>query len=214
MRRFLFKYKKDLIITLFLVMLVALMNVFLAFILKMFFDTAIKGDLERFYNVYEIAIIFLIFTSMIIWLARASRFSYIKKTLVYLKNTLFDNILRKDLSEFDEENTGKYISIISNDIKIVEQDYFHNFFQLVQSGFISILSLVAVFALDYKITFILIALIVLCILVPRILDREISKLREIFSHSLEEYTIETKNILSGLEIVKSFGVEKKDGREI
>ncbi|WP_050749467.1 hypothetical protein [Thermoanaerobacter italicus] len=48
-------------------------------------------------------------------------FYYIKKSLIYLKERLFDAIINKDMEEFNEVNTGKYISIISNDVKIVEE---------------------------------------------------------------------------------------------
>jgi len=46
-------------------------------------------------------------------------------------------------------------------------------------------------------------------LIPRVLDRKISDLRRIFSHSLEEYTSMAKDILAGFEIIKSFGIEGK-----
>jgi ATP-binding cassette subfamily C protein len=176
-KAFLLKYKKEFVIVVFFAILAALMNVFVAFILKMFFDVATIGRLENFYTAVEIALVFVIFNSLVLWLAQISKFDYIKKSLIHLKNVLFEKIIGKDLNQFDEVNTGKYISIVSNDINMIEENYFNNFFELVSSGVGFLAALIVLFILSYKITFIIIGLTVLSMLIPRVLDRKISDLR-------------------------------------
>lgn len=85
MKAFLLKYKKEFVIVVFFAILAALMNVFVAFILKMFFDVATIGRLENFYTAVEIALVFVIFNSLVLWLAQISKFDYIKKSLIHLK---------------------------------------------------------------------------------------------------------------------------------
>lgn len=132
-----------------------------------------------------------------------------KKTLIYLKDRLFRAIIKKDVEHFNEVNTGKYISIISNDVKIVEEDYFNNFFRLLGSAVGFVAALISLFILSYKITVMIILMAILSVIIPRIFDDKIAKMRNDYSESLELFTIESKDTLTGLEVIKSFGIEDK-----
>lgn len=45
--------------------------------------------------------------------------SYIKNTVNYLRTDIFSKIINKDIKDFALDNSGKYISILYNDLKII-----------------------------------------------------------------------------------------------
>ncbi|SFE05725.1 ABC-type multidrug transport system, ATPase and permease component [Thermoanaerobacter thermohydrosulfuricus] len=209
MREFLFKYKKEFVLAVFFLVASVLINIYFAFIYKKLIDVATTRDLVKFYSVVKFAVMFTILEAVVGWLIRTTRFHYMKKTLIYLKDRLFRAIIKKDVEHFNEVNTGKYISIISNDVKIVEEDYFNNFFRLLGSAVGFVAALISLFILSYKITVMIILMAILSVIIPRIFDDKIAKMRNDYSESLELFTIESKDTLTGLEVIKSFGIEDK-----
>ncbi|MGB9781221.1 MAG: ABC transporter ATP-binding protein [Caldanaerobacter sp.] len=209
MREFLFKYKKEFVLAVFFLVASVLINIYFAFIYKKLIDVATTRDLVKFYSVVKFAVMFTILEAVVGWLNRTTRFHYMKKTLIYLKDRLFRAIIKRDVEHFNEVNTGKYISIISNDVKIVEEDYFNNFFRLLGSAVGFVAALISLFILSYKITVMIILMAILSVIIPRIFDDKIAKMRNDYSESLELFTIESKDTLTGLEVIKSFGIEDK-----
>ncbi|KUK07794.1 MAG: ABC transporter related [Caldanaerobacter subterraneus] len=55
----------------------------------------------------------------------------------------------------------------------------------------------------------IILMAILSVIIPRIFDDKIAKMRNDYSESLELFTIESKDTLTGLEVIKSFGIEDK-----
>ncbi|WP_455543626.1 ABC transporter transmembrane domain-containing protein [Intestinibacter sp.] len=73
---------------------------------------------------------------------------FIKNTVSFIRNDIFSKIMNKDMKDFSLDNSGRYISILYNDIKLIEDNFLNNIF-LVISSFISfIISLVFLFSIS------------------------------------------------------------------
>lgn len=131
MKRYLLRFKGLFLVTICLTILCAMLDVYIAFILSDIVDASISKDMQIFKNSIIIAVIYLIINISVNFLQRIVKASYLKKTLVVLKKNLFSKILSKDMINFKDENTASYISTLTNDEAIIENDYFDSIIQLI-----------------------------------------------------------------------------------
>lgn len=209
MKKFILKYKFSLLLSFIMILFASLVDICLAFVFKALLDVAVAKDINQFYKVAIFTIIYIIIGSIIKLLSKLSKHLYIKKTMVYLKNNIFSTIINKSISEFVSDNSGKYISIITNDLKMIEEDYFKNIFLLFGS-FVSLIgAIISLVILSYKISIILIVTSLLTLIIPKIFQKKLSKYKQIYSKSLEKFTIKIKDIFNGFEVIKTFKIENK-----
>ena len=209
MKKYLFKFKLSLIISVIMVIAAAIITIALAFVFKNLIDVTKLNNINKFYSTAIFSFIFIIFGSIINYLSRIAKYLYIKKTMVYLKNDVFNKIINKNIADFTSDNSASYISIITNDLKMIEESYFENIFQLISSFTLFILSIMSLFILSYKIAIILIILSILTVIIPQIFQNKLSKKKKIYSDSLSDFTIKIRDIFTGFEVIKSFKIENK-----
>lgn len=209
MKKYLFKYKGGLILSLTMVVVSSIINIYLAFVFKKLVDVTGSTNINDFYKVAIFTLLFIIIGSIIHFITDVVKHSYIKNTITYLKQDTFKNIMNKSIPEFNSNNSGKYMSTISNDLKMVEDDYFKSIFMLIGSFVSFIGSIISLFILSYKITIILIILSLFTILIPKVFQNKLSKKREIYSGSLEKFTEKIKDIFTGFETIKNFNIGDK-----
>ena len=134
---------------------------------------------------------------------------YIKNTVNYLRCDIFTKILNKDMKDFSLDNSGKYISILYNDIKIIEDSLLNNIF-LVISSFISfIISLLFLFSISPSIVIFIVIFGILGFVIPNALSKKLIVEKNNYSHNLEEITSVTKDLFSGFEVIKGFNIGSK-----
>lgn len=185
------------------------LNVAMAFVLKLIVDAASSGSMNDLKNS---VIIFLLYTlvSITVWImTRVLRASLLKKSLVELKNQIFSKIIYRNISLFNEENSAKNISLLTNDINILEQDYYNNLFDLFSNLVAFIIATVALIRLNiYVAIFVFIAELI-PMSIPAIFGKSLSKYRDKYSDSIGLFTVKIKDIFSGFEVVKGFNIEKR-----
>ena len=80
--------------------------------------------------------------------------------------------MKLKISKFRKKQTGNYISILNNDIYLIESDFFSNFFDLITNLLSVIFSVVLIGIIDARITFLLGIVILSCSFVPNLLGKE------------------------------------------
>ncbi|MDY4251244.1 ABC transporter ATP-binding protein [Clostridium sp.] len=209
MRIFIFKYKKSFIVTSIFTIILASLSVYFAFILQNIIDLAEKGDINSFIKGILILVFYCII-SLIIEIIQTSFLSiYKKKTMQHIKETIFNGLMKKDIKSFSEENSAKYMSILTNDINMIEQDGLNTIFSLIKDSFMFVISIVSVIYLSIPITIAIFILTLISFIVPQLFSKNIAKKREDYSHALESFTSKTKDILSGFEVIKNFNIINK-----
>jgi len=94
-------------------------------------DVITSGDVEwlkrtLLFTVVFVAAIFCVNTAMY-----RVKSTFIHKALAQYKSLAFQNLSEKSISAFSRENTGRYISVLTNDVNSVEENYLRRSFQLV-----------------------------------------------------------------------------------
>lgn len=213
MRKFIFKYKETLGLSFLFIFLASMLNIALALLLEKIIDVVEVGDISKFMRVVVITILFIIGESVISYLKAYFKNSYIKKTMYYIKNDIFKEMLKKKSFEFYRSNSAKYISLLSNDIKMIEEDYLNTMFLVFENFILFVGSLISLFLLNYEITIILIVITSLTMVIPKIFEKKLSDKKAFYSEKLEKFTIGIKDIFTGFEVIKAFSVEEKINNE-
>lgn len=209
MRKYIFKFKGLLFLACFFQIITASTPVICAFLLKYLVDFAAKGDFNNFMKSVGLFILFCVGLFFINSLSEISKTIYTKHTMIYIKNDIFHKITNRDIKKFNEENSANYLSILNNDIAMINRDGVEITFTLIYDIFSFLTALISVLYLNIYITIVIAILGGLSFYVPQLFSKKISAKREAYSSSLEDFTATTKDIFSGFEVIKSFNILNK-----
>ncbi|MFS8211902.1 ABC transporter ATP-binding protein [Paenibacillus sp. S29] len=190
------------------IILSSLMNMYMAFIFKDLVDVVTVGSEQEFVGTAILALSFIVIGAILRLLTNLFHASYIQKTMLYLKEVVFGHIMNKSLTQFSAYNSAKYISIFSNDIKMIEDDYFKNIFSLIGMCISFSASLVGMFLLSPTIVICLLLLTLLSMFIPRMFEKKLVNRKRKVADAVEKFIINTNDMYSGFAVIKSFGIEK------
>jgi len=208
MREYFFKHKLLLTANIIFTLAESILTVMVAFILGSFVDAAVQYNMESLYGTSIIFVLYLIGVLIVWYFLRVLRANYVRQMLYNLKNDIFSKVINREINQFQKGNSAAYISTLNNDITILEQDYFKNILIMLEQIFSFIIATVAIFKLNVYIAVGVFVISIFLIVIPYLFREKISKAKKDFSDSLSDLTVQTNDILSGFEIVKSFNVEK------
>ena len=207
--KYLFKYKLLFFTRVLTISLAALSVICFDFMMGFIVDIFSNGETEKFVPIILASIFLIILLFVTEYIDGYVMSSYIKNTVNYLRCDIFTKILNKDMKDFSLDNSGKYISILYNDIKIIEDSLLNNIF-LVISSFISfIISLLFLFSISPSIVIFIVIFGILGFVIPNALSKKLIVEKNNYSHNLEEITSVTKDLFSGFEVIKGFNIGSK-----
>jgi len=209
MKKYFLKFKALSFVNIIFIVLSAATNVSLAFVLKAIVDVGIQGDMSKFYKTMIFSVAYVVATFVIEYIKKLLQAQLIKKALLSLKEEVFSSILDSDISSFNEDNSAKYISTLTNDINILEQDYFTNILEMTANIVAFIIATVAIITVNIYITIGVFLISFIPILIPILFGNKVSILKNTYSTNLGSFTTKVKDIFSGFEVIKSFNIESK-----
>ncbi|QIB27401.1 ABC transporter ATP-binding protein [Caloranaerobacter azorensis] len=209
MKKYLYKHKGLLIINIILMFVLTLTDIILALGLKEIVDSGVNKNIDRFKEILFYAIIFVILSFLLDYIVDVMKAKYINKTFLDLKEDLFSKLIQKDIMSFRKQNISHYISMFTNDITMLEQDYFNTILDFIYQSFRLITATVTIVVIN---PYLLVTVIIvggLPILIPNLFGKKVSQYKKEFSDSLSNFTTSMKEFLSGYEVIKSFNIENK-----
>ena len=125
-----------------------------------------------------------------------------------IRSDTFRGIVNHSIEDFNKNNSADYISSITNDVKILEDNFLLPLFEVIQYSVIFISSLAVMIYFDAIVTVCVIVAIGLMFVVPSLIGGVLEKQQNQFSEKLSDFTVSLKDILSGFEIIKSYSMKK------
>ena len=208
MKKYLYKKKLLLFFTVTCRIIGALMQVFLALLAERIVDTAIKKDLNNFLKIIIFTIFYLLISGIFDYLTNTTQAIYLKSTLKILKEDIFNSIIRKEYKEFFKDNTANYISKLSNDINIVENNYIVPSLMLIGDIVIFASTIIILIFFNPFMTIIMILISVLLLIVPVIFGKAIDVRQKNFSDYSMIFTNNIKQNFEGYEVIKAYNIEQ------
>ena len=206
---YIFKYKLLFFTRILTISLASLSVICFDFIMGFIVDIFASGESNKFMPIIGLSIALIIILFITEYIDGLIMSSYIKNTVNYMRTDIFSKILSKDMKDFSLDNSGKYISILYNDIKIIEDSLLNNIFLVISSFIYFIISLVFLFSISPVIVVFITLFGILGFVIPNALSKKLVIEKNRYSKNLEDITSITKDLFSGFEVIKGFNIGNK-----
>ena len=182
--------------------------VFMAVLLQKLLDIAVERNMQQFIPMVLFSIFYFVMLGIFLYLQSLLSKRITCKIIKQIRTDVFKGIVSQSMGDFGKRNTADYLSIITNDVKMIEDNFLLPFFEVVQYTVIFISSFVLMIYFDVIVTIVVFVAITLMFLVPSLLGKELEKRQNTLSSQLADFTTKLKDILSGFEIIKSYSMKQ------
>lgn len=182
--------------------------VFMAVLLQKLLDIAVEKNMQQFIPMVLFSIFYFVMLGIFLYLQSLLSKRITCKIIKQIRTDVFKGIVNQSMGDFGKRNTADYLSIITNDVKMIEDNFLLPFFEVVQYTVIFISSFVLMIYFDVIVTIVVFVAITLMFLVPSLLGKELEKRQNTLSSQLADFTTKLKDILSGFEIIKSYSMKQ------
>lgn len=182
--------------------------VFMAVLLQKLLDIAVEKNMRQFIPMVLFSIFYFVMLGIFLYLQSLLSKRITCKIIKQIRTDVFKGIVSQSMGDFGKRNTADYLSIITNDVKMIEDNFLLPFFEVVQYTVIFISSFVLMIYFDVIVTIVVFVAITLMFLVPSLLGKELEKRQNTLSSQLADFTTKLKDILSGFEIIKSYSMKQ------
>ena len=119
-----------------------------------------------------------------------------------------DTILDSDYRDFSKEKSGKFISVLTENMKKIEQDYLHQYFNISKNLSLMIFSLLAMFIGNWFLTLLVIIASIIPMMISGFIGQKSASLQNSAMIADQKYLAKVKDILAGFLVIKSFNVKE------
>ena len=189
-------------------MLVPLTNIAFAYSIKDIIDSGMSQNIEELTQAVLVGAAIIFLYAGLNFISLRLRNKLVRKIMSRYKNKVFQSILDKDYREFSKEKSGKYISILTENMKKIEQDYLHQYFNISKNFSLMIFSLIAMFIGNWFLTLLVIIASIIPMIISGVIGQKLVSLQNSAIIADQKYLAKVKDILAGFLVIKSFNVKE------
>lgn len=182
----------------------AIFKVLAAYKIGEAFNYILKYNFKMFYELILISGIYFLFYLFMIYIKIIYQNYLIQIMLIDIRLDLVNSIEKTTYENFNKNDTGTYISWLSNDISIIEQKGFNNLYQVVTMLLESLISVFGLIFIHWSIILFTVIFSIITVLLPNIFNSKLSKKSIEYSKSLEIFVSKNTNIIQGFSTLLSF----------
>ena len=187
--------------------LVPLTNIAFAYSIKIIIDSGMSQNREALTQAILIGAIVIFIYASLNFISLRLRNKLVRQIMSRYKNKVFKSILDRDYREFSKEKSGKFISILTENMKKIEQDYLHQYFNISKNISLMIFSLVAMFIGNWFLTLLVIIASIIPMMISGFIGQKSTSLQNRAMIADQKYLAKVKDILAGFLVIKSFNVK-------
>ena len=187
--------------------LVPLTNIAFAYSIKIIIDSGMSQNREALTQAILIGAIVIFIYASLNFISLRLRNKLVRQIMSRYKNKVFKSILDRDYREFSKEKSGKFISILTENIKKIEQDYLHQYFNISKNISLMIFSLLAMFIGNWFLTLLVIIASIIPMMTSGFIGQKSASLQNSSMIADQKYLAKVKDILAGFLVIKSFNVK-------
>jgi ATP-binding cassette subfamily C protein len=179
-----------------------------AYVFKNILDlVSLDMSMDKFYNTVLFSIGYILVHCVVIYMYRKAMGNYSRSVITEMKEDVFSNIYSRDLKSFSENNTESYVSIMLNDIKMIEKDYVINLSSIFAYMLDIIFAVILLFKFNVKVALVAIGFSVLLSMIPKFFSKELAALKKDLSDGMKTFLVKVKEISEGFETIKTYDIE-------
>ena len=185
-------------------LLSSLFEIALSFVMLQSVNLAMDGNLSDALNDglwFGLYILCYFFVDLI---CRRLRWSVIQGCQTHLRDELIQKIFNRSIPEFHSFNTSHWLSILTNDLDLLEETYFRVFIDLLIDVFSGVVSLIILLFISPWLVLFILCMIAVQMFVPNTMSGIISSKRKEQSESAEYFIATANEHLEGFDLLRSF----------
>ena len=193
--------------------LVPLTNIAFAYSIKIIIDSGIFQNEDALTQAVLVGASVIFIYAGLNFISLRLRNKLVRQIMSRYKNKVFKSILDRDYREFSKEKSGKFISILTENMKKIEQDYLHQYFNISKNISLMIFSLVAMFIGNWFLTLLVIIVSIIPMMISGFIGQKSASLQNSSMIADQKYLAKVKDILVGFLVIKSFNVKEAIGQD-
>ena len=193
--------------------LVPLTNIAFAYSIKIIIDSGISQNEDALTQAVLVGASVIFIYAGLNFISLRLRNKLVRQIMSRYKNKVFKSILDRDYREFSKEKSGKFISILTENMKKIEQDYLHQYFNISKNISSMIFSLVAMFIGNWFLTLLVIIVSIIPMMISGFIGQKSASLQNSSMIADQKYLAKVKDILAGFLVIKSFNVKEAIGQD-
>ncbi|WP_258280602.1 MULTISPECIES: ABC transporter ATP-binding protein [unclassified Clostridium] len=184
----------------------SLLLVLTALMLANLLNVIIAGDVHAL--IKQIIFMILMWTISIImdYESKINTAKAVAKMNFTLRYQITDKLTQMDYEQFYKNETGSYVSWLTNDVTQIESTTFNQFFVLISQLSMIIFSLCGLVYIHLWVAMLAIVLCVLMIIPPKLMNKTVEKDSKAMSDQQEEFVKVTKETMMGHEVLYSYNL--------
>lgn len=190
-------------------LILSIYNIVISWLLQTIIDI-VSGDSSM--TILQVGIIamitFLIFIAAYV-IYRVARPKYLYQAMLCYKQKIFCKMIDKNLSSFRKENTSQYLSMYTNDAKMIEMYYFDSVLEMIDLTVSFVGALLLMLWYSPILTVFGLILSVLPIAASFPIANKMAEAERKVSDGNGEFVSIVRDILQGFPVIKSFQAEKE-----
>ena len=187
--------------------LVPLSNIAFAYSIKDIIDSGMSKNRVALTQSVLVGVVVIFIYAILNFISLRFRNKLVRQIMSSYKNKVFQSILDRDYREFSKEKSGKFISILTENMKKIEQDYLHQYFNISKNISLMIFSLVAMFIGNWFLTLLVIIASIIPMMISGFIGQKSASLQNSSMIADQKYLAKVKDILAGFLVIKSFNVK-------
>ena len=186
----------------------SLSYVFIAILLQKVMDIVDTGNMNSFIRILIFSLNYFALMGVFMYLQSLFSKKLVCKIMKNIRSKTFAGIESHTLEDYLKNHTADYLSAITNDVKMIEDNYLLPLLQVIQNTIIFLASMAIMIYFDIIVTICVIVAIALMFVVPSLFGKMLAKQQDAYSDMLSRFTNHVKDLLAGFEVIKSYRMKK------
>ncbi|MEI4830698.1 ABC transporter ATP-binding protein [Bacillus sp. FJAT-53711] len=208
MKKYILKKPIISLLTILFTIISSLATVYVALLLQEVIDLATKKDFNQFGKTIIIALIYFILLGVLKYLSTLFGKKMIQIITQSMRTDIFLGIMNKNTNEFAKVNSADYISLLSNDIKIVEENYLLPMLEILSNIAVFVGTLVLILKFSPIVAAYLFVALFVMFIVPSLIGKNMQAKQNELAAQYALFTKSIKDYFSGFEVIKSYNMNK------
>lgn len=188
--------------------LVPLTNIAFAYSIKGIIDSGMSQNEDALTQAVLVGATVIFIYVGLNFISLRLRNKLVRQIMSRYKNKVFQSILDSDYRDFSKEKSGKFISVLTENMKKIEQDYLHQYFNISKNLSLMIFSLLAMFIGNWFLTLLVIIASIIPMMISGFIGQKSAYLQKSAMIADQKYLAKVKDILAGFLVIKSFNVKE------
>ena len=197
-----------LIVTIFFSIISSITMVGVSLLLQSTIDKVMNGDMEGFKKILIFTLLYCTIMGLLYFIYDILSKIFIRNVTQELRSKIFSGILNHNYKDFNSKNTADYISALTNDIKLVEENYITSLLVVLQFSIVFLATIGILIYLSPLVTGCLFVSMLLIFIAPSIFGKKLEVKQMNLSNKLTSFTTIIKDMLSGYDVIKSYNLKK------